>query len=139
MRQILNFIIALCIAVIIVIAVHMFAFTIYTSPVTIGNSLRKGDHVVVNKFNRYGDFSRGELIVFTTKGEAPHFSFLEPLQEIGLIVAVPGNIITVGKERYRIPYKCCDRCQCYDCCLYLVDTGNGRKLVHKHQVVGKVY
>lgn len=128
----------MCIAVIIVIAVRMFAFTIYISPVTIGNSLHGGDHVVVNKFNRYGNFSRGDLIVFTTNGEAPHIAFLEPPQEIGMIVAVPGNIITVNKVRYRIPYKCCDRCQCSDCCLYLVDTGNGRKLVHKHQVVGKI-
>lgn len=139
MRQLLRFLLALCVAVMLVIGVRMFAFTVYASPVTIGSGVHKGSKVVVNKLCRNENFEKGEYIIFTVSGEAPQFAVVEPPQQIGMVVAVPGDTITVEKQRYRIPYICCDRCQCSDCRLYLVDTGGAHKLVHKHQVVGKVY
>lgn len=138
MRQFLKFLIALLIAVIIVVAIHTFAFTVYTAPVAIGKSVRTGQKVVVNKLCRHMDLMRGDFLAFTVRGEAPTFTIIDPPQELGMVVAVPGDTIAVKGQRYRIPFKCCDRCQCRDCCLYLVDTGNGRRLVHKHQIVGKV-
>ncbi len=137
MRQFLKFFIALCVATIIVLAIRVFAFTIYSSPVTIGHTLRSGEKVVVNKLCRSREFQKGELIIFTDSGEAPGYAIIGPPQSLGMVIAVPGDTITVRKQRYRIPYRCCDRCQCQDCKLYLVDTGYAQCLVHKHQVVGK--
>lgn len=138
MRQFLKFLIALLIAVIIVVAIRTFAFTVYTAPVAVGNGVRAGQKVAVNKLCRHSDFRRGDLLAFTVSGEAPAVAIVDPPQEIGMVVAVPGDTIAVKGQRYRIPFKCCDRCQCHNCRLYLVDTGNGRRLVHKHQIVGKV-
>lgn len=138
MRQLLKFAVALCVAVAVVIAVRMAAFTVCTAPVSIGGQLRAGSRVVVNKLRRCADFRRGDLMAFTVDGSTPRLSLTEPPQQIGMVAAVPGDTITVRGQRYRIPYKCCDRCQCADCRLYLVDTGSGRRLVHKHQVVGRV-
>lgn len=117
----------------------MFAFTIYTAPASIGKYLKTGDRVVVNKLSHCQDLQRGNLIVFTVSGEPPAFALVGPPQQLGQIIAVPGDVIVVKKQRYRIPYKCCDRCQCVDCKLYLVDTGHSQRLVHKHQIVGKAY
>ena len=117
--------------------VRIFAFTIYSAPSSIGGKLKEGDKVVVNKLSHCQEFQKGDLLVFTEKGEAPRFAIIEPPQSLGMVVAVPGDTITVNKQRYRIPYKCCERCQCHDCKLYLVDTGCGKRLVHKHQIIGK--
>ncbi len=137
MRQFLKFLIALLIAVIIVMAIRLFAFTVYTAPVAIGKGVRAGQRVMVNKLCRHSEFKRGDFLAFTVSGEAPMFAIVDPPQELGMVVAVPGDTIAVKRQHYRIPFKCCDRCQCHDCCLYLVDTGNGRRLVHKHQIIGK--
>lgn len=139
MRQFLKFAVALVAAVAIVMAIRVFAFSVYTAPVSIGKELKAGKRVVVNKLNSHKDFTRGDLLVFTVSGEAPAFSLIGPPQELGMVVAVPGDTITVKGQRYRIPYKCCDRCQCRDCRLYLVDTGNARRLVYKHQIIGQAY
>ena len=137
MRQFLKFAVALVIAVAVVAVVRLFAFTVYTAPAAIGKQLHTGQRVVVNKLVRHGDFQRGDLLVFTVSGEAPAVAFVGPPQEIGVVEAVPGDTIPVGGQRYRIPYKCCDRCGCRDCRIYLVDIGGHKRLVHKHQVVGR--
>lgn len=139
MRQFLKFIVALCVATLILTAIRTFAFTVYTAPVSIGNHPMAGQKVMVNKLCRHDDFRRGDLIVFTVSGEAPAFSLVGPPQELGRVVALPGDTINVKGLRYRIPKKCCNRCQCDDCRLYLVDTGVSRLLVHKHQVTGRAY
>ena len=53
------------------------------------------------------------------------------------LAGVPGDTITVDSATYRIPYRCCRRCTCRNCKLYLVNTGQSRVLVHLHQVEGK--
>lgn len=139
MRQFLKFAVALAIAVAVVMAVRAFAFTIYTAPLPIGKQLRGGDKVAVNKLSRCRDLQRGDMVVFAVSGEAPRFAIVGPPQELGVVIGVPGDTVAVGGQRYRIPYKCCDRCQCNDCRLYLVDTGLRRCLVHKHQMAGKAW
>jgi signal peptidase I len=125
------------VASLLVVVIRLFVFTIYTVPAPLGQALRTGDRVVVNKFPHCQNFRRGDLIVYTVSGEAPAVALVGPPQELGQIVNVPGDTIRFGKTRYYIPYKCCDRCPCEDCCLYLVDNGHGKRLVHKHQIVGK--
>lgn len=121
----------------IVVVVRVFAITIYTVPAPLGQGLRTGDRVVVNKLARSRALRRGEFIVFTVNGEAPAVSLIGPPQELGEVVNLPGDTITVARRRYVIPLKCCDRCPCRDCRLCLVETGHGKRLVHRHQIVGK--
>lgn len=137
MRQFLKFFVALVIAVAVVMAIRVFAVTIYTAPNAIGKNMRTGQRVMVNKLCR-DNFKKGDVFAFTVSGDAPTFALVGPPQELGEVIAVPGDTITVNKQRYLIPYKCCVRCQCHDCKLYLVNTGNARLLVHKHQIVGKI-
>lgn len=136
-RQIIKFIIALAAAVALVVVVRMFAFTVYTVPAPIGQGLRTGDRVLVNKVVRGRAVKRGELIVFTVSGEAPAVSLIGPPQELGKVLNLPGDTITISGRLYLIPMRCCDRCPCRDCRLYLVETGRGKRLVYKHQIVGK--
>ena len=121
----------------VVMVVRVFAITIYTVPAPLGQGLRTGDSVVVNKLVRSRAPRRGDLIVFTVSGEAPAASLIGPPQELGLVVNLPGDTIVISSRRYVIPLRCCDRCPCRDCRLYLVETGHGKRLVYKHQIVGK--
>ena len=136
-RQLLKFIVALVIAMAIVVVVRMFAITIYTVPAPLGQRLRTGDKVVVNKLARNRAIQREDLIVFTVSGDAPAVALVGPPQELGEVLNLPGDTITVDSCRYVIPVKCCERCPCRDCCIFLVETGHGNRLVHKHQIVGK--
>lgn len=120
----------------LVVVVRVFAITIYTVPAPLGQGLRTGDRVVVNKLARSHAPRRGELIVFTVSGEAPAVSLIGPPQELGQVVNLPGDTIAISASRYVIPLRCCDRCPCRDCRLYLVETGHGKRLVYKHQIVG---
>ena len=139
MKRLLKFVAALCVALAIVLGVRAVAFTICTVPVDIGDKLHRGDKVMVNKLSSAPDFSRGDIIVYDEQGVPPRFCLYSRSEAIGEVVAIPGDTIHVGRQCYRIPYICCDRYGCNDCRLYLVDTGHGRRLVHKHQVVGKGY
>lgn len=139
MWQFLKFAAALVVAVAIVAVIRVFAFTIYTVPVSIGKKMMAGDKVVVNKLARSGDFGRGDIMSVTIEGEAHPYSLMGQPQQLGEVIAVPGDTVMVKGQRYRIPYKCCDKCQCRDCKLYLVETGYAKRLVHKHQVVGRAW
>ncbi len=125
MRQFAKFIVALGVFMVLFLAVRAFAFAIYTVPTDVMPTLRKGDRVVVNKV-AHATFERGDLMVFHQSARL-----------VGAVVAIPGDTINVGGNRYRIPYRCCRRCACHDCKLYLVNTGQQRLLVHLHQVEGK--
>ena len=63
MKQALKFLVALCVAIVILFAVRAYAFTIYTVPADLASVLRKGDRVLVNRMAR-DSFSRGDLDVF---------------------------------------------------------------------------
>lgn len=137
MKQVLKFAAALCVALVLVLGVRAVALSLCRVPSDIGRVLHRGDRVWVNKLARTANFSRGDIVVFVTHGTPQPFSLYTRDEAIGCVVAVPGDTIAVAGKSYRIPYRCCDRCGCDDCRLYLVDTGHGRCLVHKHQVVGR--
>ncbi len=125
MRQFAKFVAAVGVFAAIFLAVRAFAFAIYTVPADVAPTLRKGDRVMVDKVHS-APFERGDLMVFRC-----------PERLVGTVVAVPGDTVSVGGARYRIPRRCCRRCACADCKLYLVSTGRTRCLVHLHQVEGK--
>lgn len=125
MRQLAKFLLTLCVFAAILLAVHTFAFAIYTVPTDITTTLRQGDRVMVNKMT-HASFRQGDLMVFRQRERL-----------VGAVVAGPGDTIRVGRYRYRIPRHCCRRCGCVDCKLYLVNTGQSHMLVHLHQVEGK--
>ena len=58
---------------------------------------------------------------------------------IGRIEKLPGDTLRIGKASYIIPMVCCKRCGCKDCRFYLLKTPTGQQVVHKHQMIGKVY
>ncbi len=125
MRQLAKFLLALGVFVAIFLAVRAFAFAIYTVPTDVTPTLRQGDRVMVNKV-AHATFRRGDLMVFRQHERL-----------VGAVEAGPGDTIRVGRYRYRIPQRCCRRCACADCKLYLVNTGRSHTLVHLHQVEGK--
>ena len=67
MKQALKFLVALCVAIVILFAVRARVFTLYTVPADLSSVLRKGDRVLVNHMVRDG-FSRGNLVVFQRQG-----------------------------------------------------------------------
>lgn len=127
MKQLIQAFIALCIALLVLLVVRAFAFTVYEVPTNINLVLKKGDRVMVNKLS-HSDCRRGELVVFRDSGNM-----------IGCVLAVPGDTVRVGRERFVIPMQCCKRCTSPDCKLYMMDIGAGRTLVYKHQMIGKAY
>ena len=84
----------------IVVVVRVFAITVYTVPAPLGQGLRTGDRVVVNKLARSRAPRRGDLIVFTVRGDAPAVSLIGPPQELGQVVNLPGDTINVARRRY---------------------------------------
>lgn len=125
MRHFLKAVIALGIALLVVIAMRAFAFAIYTVPTDLSQTLKRGDRVMVNKLS-HTELEKGQLVVFRKSADL-----------IGRIEAVPGDTIDLGGRQYLIPQTCCERCACKDCKLYLVDLGNGKMLVYRHEVVGR--
>ncbi|MGI6242195.1 MAG: S26 family signal peptidase [Prevotella sp.] len=125
MKQALKALSALGIALIIVFAVRAYAFTVYTVPMDVSQTLTRGDRVLVNRLSRV-EFRRGEMIVFRNSGDI-----------IGRVEAVPGDTVKLGLLYYLIPQTCCPRCRCNDCKLYMVNVGQKRMLVYRHQVIGR--
>ncbi len=127
MNQVIKATIALGIALVIMFAVRGYAFTICSVPTDISSQLRRGDRVLVNKMVHAG-FRRGDLLVF---GQTEKL--------IGAVEGVPGDTVRLNGRSYRIPMRCCGKCGCPDCKIYLVSMGKGKTLVHQHQVIGKAH
>ena len=125
MKQILKAATAVGIALLIVLTVRAYAFTVYTLPTDIGQMFRQGDRVLVNRLSRPA-CRKGDLILFEQDG-----------RRIGRVDALPGDTIRISGKFYRLPTRCCDRCTCPECRLYLVNTGQRQTLVYKHQMTGK--
>lgn len=131
LRQVLKFLLGLAVAAIAVIVVRDYVFAIYTVPSNINPVLKKGDRVMVNKLAT-APYRTGDLMVFTA----------QPKQQkdtpalVGQIIAQPGDTITVGHQRFRIPMICCRKCGCTDCKLFLINVGSHYVLVHQHQAIG---
>ena len=125
MKQALKALSALGIALVIVLAVRAYAFTVYTVPTDISQTLRRGDRVVVNRLSHV-ELRKGELVVFRRRGDV-----------IGKVEAVPGDTVKIGARLYLVPWTCCSKCKCSDCRLYLVSMGRGWALVYRHQMIGR--
>jgi signal peptidase I len=124
MKQIWKTIVAIAVAAAVVAVVRGCLFSVCTVTTDLQPQLRAGDRVLVDKLHRK-PLHRGQLIVFSYGGNV-----------IGRVDALPGDTIRIRGERYLIPQICCDKCRCPDCKLYLVNTGAGTLLVHRHQLVG---
>lgn len=127
MRNALKFILALIVALALMLAVRAFVFTVYTVPADLSKDFRKGDRVMVNRLLRT-HFDRGDVVIFG-----------DSISLLGRIKAVPGDTLSIGRDRYLIPYRCCDRCPCPDCHFYLVKTDTAELLVHHFQIRGKAF
>lgn len=137
LKQTLKFVIVLCLTTAFVVAVHAFAFAVCTLPSEYGNQYHKGDRVVVNKLV-HDNFQRGDLVLYYPDWHVTS-RYADSPMNIGRIEALPGDTIRLDKDRFRIPLRCCHKCRCMDCKIYLVNTGQGQTLVHLHQIVGKAY
>ena len=125
MKQALKFLVALCVAIVILFAVRAYAFTIYTVPADLASVLRKGDRVLVNRMAR-DSFSRGDLVVFQRQGA-----------HVGRIVNLPGDTVVLQGATYVVPSVCCTRCGWDDCRFYIVSLGVENMVVHTHELMGR--
>ena len=125
MKQALKFLVALCVAIVILFAVRAYAFTIYTVPADLASVLRKGDRVLVNRMAR-DSFSRGDLVVFQRQGA-----------HVGRIVNLPGDTVVLQGATYVVSSVCCTRCGCDDCRFYIVSLGVENMVIHTHELMGR--
>ena len=125
MKQALKFLVALCVAIVILFAVRAYAFTIYTVPADLASVLRKGDRVLVNRMAR-DSFSRGDLVVFQRQGA-----------HVGRIVNLPGDTVVLQGATYVVPSVCCTRCGCEDFSFYIVSLGAENIVIHTHELMGR--
>ena len=125
MKQALKFLVALCVAIVILFAVRAYAFTIYTVPADLASVLRKGDRVLVNRMAR-DSFSRGDLVVFQRQGA-----------HVGRIVNLPGDTVVLQGATYVVPSVCCTRCGCDDRRFYIVSLGVENMVIHTHELMGR--
>ncbi len=119
--------------------VRTFAFTVFSVPAGgLPPQLREGNRVIVNRMD-CDYFGRGDIVVFADSTVGWRHLALENCF-IGRIEKLPGDTLQLDTLRYVIPTVCCKRCGCKDCRFYLVRTsGQGRQLVHKHQMIGRAY
>lgn len=125
MKQALKFLVALCVAIVILFAVRAYAFTIYTVPADLASVLRKGDRVLVNRMAR-DSFSRGDLVVFQRQGA-----------HVARIINLPGDTVVLQGATYVVPSVCCTRCGCDDCRFYIVSLGVENMVIHTHELMGR--
>lgn len=128
MRFPFKFILGLVAAILLMLAVRAYAFTVYTvTDSALQPMLRTGDRVMVDRL-MHRKLKHGALVVFCQQGTV-----------IGQIEALPGDTIALKGTHYLVPTRCCARCQSRDCQLYLVNTGKGRQLVYQHQMIGRAF
>ena len=125
MKQALKFLVALCVAIVILFAVRARAVIIYTVPTDLDSVLRKGDRVLVNRMACDG-LSRGDLVAFSRRGV-----------HVGRIVSLPGDTVVLRGAAYVVPSVCCGRCPCADCRFYVVSLGAENTVVHTHEMMGR--
>ena len=127
MRQASKAIVSLGVALLIMLAVRAFAFTVYTVPDDIKGMLRRGDRVLVNRLVRT-DLSVGDLVVYHKNVDI-----------VGRVEALPGDTVWLGGKFYAIPRRSCGPCATPDSRMYLVSLGDRHALMCGYQVVGKAH
>ena len=129
MRNAVKFILAVAIALVLMLVVRRYAFTIYkVSNSSLEPVLKKNDRIVVNKLY-CGRLSRGDIVVFAAVS-----SYL------GVIGNIPGDTVMLDGKHYVLPERCgCQRCGCSERAVFLVWQGTKRALIHKDDIIGKAY
>lgn len=137
-------------------AVLLFIFratvcTLYTIPDnTLAPLVKLGDRVLVNRWS-YGlrisatqwttyariaakPVKKGDFIAFEATNSTAQRAVI-----LGKVVAVPGDTVTIKKEKYIIP-RGCQMCTCNSLSPYMVNTkkDGGRILVPECDVIGRV-
>ncbi|MDD7318428.1 MAG: signal peptidase I [Prevotellaceae bacterium] len=125
----MKFILTLALALVLMLAVRSYAFTIYKVPnSSLEPVLKKNDRVVVNRLSR-GRFLRGDIVVFTADSSY-----------IGVIGNIPGDTVALGGRQYVLPERCgCQRCGCSERAVFLVRQGGRQALIHRDDIIGKAY
>ena len=129
MRNAIKFILAVAPAIILMLVVRAYAFTIYkVSNSNLNPVLKKNDRVLVNKLDR-ARFLRGDIVVFSADSSY-----------VGVVSGVPGDTVTFDSTTYVLPERCgCQECQCKERAVFLIWQGKERALIHKDDIIGKAY
>ena len=129
MRNAIKFILAVATAIILMLVVRAYAFTIYkVSNSNLNPVLKKNDRVLVNKLDR-ARFSHGDMVVFSADSSY-----------VGVVNGVPGDTVTLDSTSYVLPERCgCQECECKERAMFLVWQGKENVLIHKDDIIGKAY
>ena len=129
MRDVLKFTVVLVAAVIVMLLVRTYAFSIYrVTSADLEPRVMRNSRVMVNKFRR-STFQRGDLIVFRTDSSY-----------IGVIEQLPGDTVMISNEEYVLPNNCsCHDCDCQENNCYLVNQGRGMTVVRQQEIVGSAF
>ena len=129
MRNAIKFILAVATAIILMLVVRAYAFTIYkVSNSNLNPVLKKNDRVLVNKLDR-ARFLRGDIVVFSADSSY-----------VGVVSGVPGDTVTLDSTTYVLPERCgCQECQCKERAVFLIWQGEEQALIHKDDIIGKAY
>ena len=129
MRNAIKFILAVATAIILMLVVRAYAFTIYkVSNSNLNPVLKKNDRVLVNKLDR-ARFLRGDIVVFSADSSY-----------VGVVSGVPGDTVTLDSTTYVLPERCgCQECQCKERAVFLIWQGEEQALIHKDDIIGKSY
>ena len=129
MRDVLKFTVVLVAAVIVMLLVRTYAFSIYrVTSADLEPRVMRNSRVMVNKFRR-STFQRGDLIVFRTDSSY-----------IGVIEQLPGDTVMISNEEYVLPNNCsCHDCDCLENNCYLVNQGRGVTVVRQQEIVGSAF
>ena len=128
MHNVLKFIVALAVAIVVMLVIRAYVFTFCT--VTTDNmqpSLHRGDKVIVNRLQRHS-IDRGDLVVYGDSAFG-----------ISRVAAVGGDTIMVGGDKFVITDHCTGECSCVDCRSYLIVAGNDSAVISGKYIVGKAY
>lgn len=148
-------IMALLTALLLMFVFRAWVFTIYTiSDATHSSRLMAGDRVVVNRWS-YGlrtggscffsysrlfpsPIGRGDLIAFNIP-DASHSNLATLPVAVGIVKAIPGDTITIGKRQYAIPtYAKSHSCMPPQLLLVEQESDGKQLLIEEKYVVGRV-
>lgn len=130
MRQLCKFLLVVATSAAVMLLLRLFVFGIYRTPVDINNRIGKGDCVFVNKLGS-NRLTKSDVVAF--RGKSGSYA-------LGEVMALPGDTLSVSRQRYVIPHNPCPKeCDCNDCDLFLLYTGYGECLVFRCDIAGKAY
>ena len=121
MLNALKFIVSLAVAIVVMLIIRAYAFTICTASAdNLVPGLNRGDKVFVNRLSR-GNVKRGDLIVY------------------GDSTLSISRVAAMGGESFVINNYCSDGCDCGACRNYLLVSGNDSAIISGNDIVGKAY